>query len=395
MRALYPYRVCANCMKMNVWLRCLAVLSSLLVVMQLGGCSAGYYWQAAMGQMRLSSGKQSVASLFTDNALSADEVERLEVSQQALDFGHEVLLLPDNGGYRSYYDTGQPYVVWNVFAAPEFSLSPRNWCFPITGCIAYKGYFSEESAREYAAKLAAKGADVHVGGVTAYSTLGRLHDPILNTMLTLPEASFVGLLFHELSHQLLYIKNDSAFNEGFATAVEQEGVSRWQASRAEPAYLNRQYTNMQRKQALDLQRYARAELETLYETSLPDADKRGAKVALLAGLKTSYQQLAREWDAAGLQGRPYGGLVAMELNNAVLSAMATYDDYVPAFELVLSQCDGDLECFYDRARQLSELPAEERGLQIEQLLLISSQQQKSPDDFFVRAFLRSNPPALD
>ena len=361
-------------MKMSVWLRCLSVLLSLLVVMQLGGCSTAYYWQAAMGQMRVSNGKQSVAALLAGNTLSADEKKRLEVSQQALDFGHEVMLLPDNGSYRSYYDTGQPYVVWNVFAAPEFSLSPRNWCFPITGCIAYKGYFSEDSARKYAAKLAAEGADVHVGGVTAYSTLGRLHDPILNTMLTLPEASFVGLLFHELSHQLLYIKNDSAFNEGFATAVEQEGMRRWQASRAEPAYLRRQYTNTQRKQAVDLLRNVRAELEILYAEDLPEADKREAKEALLAGLQTSYQQLALDWAAAGLKGRPYGGLLSMELNNAVLSATATYDDYVPAFERVLSQCAGDLECFYDQVRQLSELPAEERGLQMEQLLLSSSQQ---------------------
>ncbi|MGI9308018.1 MAG: aminopeptidase [Gammaproteobacteria bacterium] len=361
-------------MKMIVWLKGLGGLLALLVVMQLSGCAAGYYWQAAMGQMRLSNGKQSVTSLLAGDTLSADEIERLEISQQALDFGHEVMLLPDNGSYRSYYDTGQPYVVWNVFAAPEFSLSPRNWCFPITGCIAYKGYFSEESARKYAAKLAAEGGDVHVGGVTAYSTLGRLHDPILNTMLKLPEASFVGLLFHELSHQLLYVKDDSAFNEGFATAVEQEGMRRWQASRAAPAYLPRLYTNVQRGQAVDLLRKVRADLEVLYATSLPDAEKREAKALVLAGLQESYRQLANEWAAAGLRGRPYGGLMSMELNNAVLSATATYDDYVPAFELLLKQCAADLECFYERAQQLAELPAEERGMQMEQLLLAAGAQ---------------------
>jgi predicted aminopeptidase len=344
------------------------VLAALILLLQLSGCAAGYYWQAAMGQMRISTGKQSVTALLAGNSLPPDESARLRLSQQALDFGHDVLLLPDNGSYRSYYDTGRPFVVWNVFAAPEFSLTPQTWCFPVTGCIAYKGYFREASAQKYGEQLAAKGADVHVGGITAYSTLGRFHDPILNTMLRLPEAGFVGLLFHELSHQLLYIKNDSAFNEGFATAVQQEGMRRWLASRAEPDDSARSYTSAQRLQVVELLRVTREQLEVLYASDQPETRLRAAKAEIFAGLKVAYQRLADEWEAAGLRGRPYGGLLTVELNNAVLSATATYDDYVPAFEVMLADCADDLECFYARAREVADLQAEERGGQMQLLL---------------------------
>jgi predicted aminopeptidase len=246
----------------------------------------------------------------------------------------------------------------------------------VTGCIAYKGFFSEERAQEYGAKLAAEGADVHVGGVTAYSTLGRFHDPILNTMLRLPEASFVGLLFHELSHQLLYIKDDSAFNEGFATAVEQEGMRRWLASRQEPVYAARGYTPEQRMQAVELLRATRDELERVYASDQPDALKRAAKAEKFAELKAAYQRLADAWEAEGMQGRPYGAVVSMRLNNAVLSATATYDDYVPAFEVMLADCAGDLGCFYARARDVADQEAEQRGARMEQLLERSGQAQK-------------------
>jgi predicted aminopeptidase len=339
-----------------------------LLLAQLTGCAVGYYWQAGTGQMRITRGQETVGKLLDEAELTAEERRRLEISQEALTFAHEVMLLPDNGSYRKYYDTGQPYVVWNVFAAPEFSLEPQTWCFPVAGCIAYRGYFKEANAREYADKLGAKGADVFVGGVTAYSTLGRLKDPLLNTMLAMAEEDFVGLLFHELAHQLVYVKDDSAFNEGFATAVEREGIRRWQVGRAAPVQSQRRSTSGQRLQVLELLRGVRGQLTELYAVDLDDAAKHSEKARILTGLGAEYQHLVAAWQAEGLDGRPYSAMFAKGFNNASLSAIATYDDYVPAFEMVLRNCDYDIECFYSHAGDIGELASEQRSAKMQELL---------------------------
>lgn len=338
------------------------------LVLLLNSCALGYYWQAGAGQMRISRGQEPVAKLLDEAGLAADERQRLELSQEALMFAHQVMLLPDNGSYRQYYDTGSPYVVWNVFAAPEFSLEPLTWCFPVAGCIAYRGYFKEEKARKYAEKLESAGNDIFVGGVAAYSTLGRLKDPLLNTMLDMQEEDFVGLLFHELAHQRLYAKDDSAFNEGFATAVEHEGMRRWKVGRDVEANPEQHSTAAQQRQVLDLLRGIRDRLTALYATDTDDVSKREEKARLLASLNDEYQSLVAGWEDAGEGGRPYAALFARGLNNASLSAIATYDDYVPAFEVVLRDCEYDLECFYARAQELGGLDPDGRHASMQALL---------------------------
>jgi predicted aminopeptidase len=339
-----------------------------LLVLQLSSCAVGYYWQAGAGHMRIVRGQESVARLLDEAELSAEELQKLELSQEALSFAHEVMLLPDNGSYRKYYDTDQPYVVWNVFAAPELSLEPLTWCFPVAGCIAYRGYFKETNARKYATKLDSKGNDVFVGGVTAYSTLGRLKDPLLNTMLAMPEEDFVGLLLHELAHQRLYIKNDSAFNEAFATAVEREGIRRWQADHNLADSSAKHSTRSQRQQVLAMLRDARARLTDVYATDVDDTRKRTQKAEILMGLDSAYARLVSQWQAEGLAGRPYAGLFARGLNNASLSAVATYDDYVPAFEKILQRCDYSIECFYADATAIGSLDTDERDARMQALL---------------------------
>lgn len=345
------------------------LIGSILLTTLVAGCSVTYYWQAGFGHMRIVGGKQSVQTLLAGVKLSTDERQQLELSQVALEFAHETMLLPDNGSYRSYYDTGRSYAVWNVFAAPEFELEPLVWCFPVAGCIAYRGYFKEESARKYAAQLAAEGDDVFVGGVTAYSTLGRFRDPLLNTMLDLPEAEFVGLLLHELAHQRLYVKDDSAFNEGFATAVENEGVRRWRmrSQVAGDSQANEGF-RQQVNQVLQLLRDARDRLKELYASDLGADTMRVRKAEMLAGLTTSYDELAEQWARAGLARRPYSRLFALGFNNASLSAIATYDDYVPAFEAILQQCDFELECFYVEVDQIAALDAEQRDIRLRSML---------------------------
>ncbi|MDP6615651.1 MAG: aminopeptidase [Gammaproteobacteria bacterium] len=351
------------------------LLIAVLTITLLSGCSIPYYWQAARGQMRIVQGREPVAELLTRDDLSTGLRERLEVSQAALEFAHGEMLLPDNGSYTNYYDTGDLYIVWNVFAAPEFSLEPRTWCYLVVGCISYRGYFSEAKARSYSDKLAAKGADVYVSGVAAYSTLGRFRDPLLNTMLQMSEADFAGLLFHELAHQQLYIQDDSAFNEGFATAVEAEGQRRWQQARGVTVAARTAEFMTQKRQVMALIDGTRAKLEELYASEIDQEQKRARKQLLFAELKLEFIALSESWARDGLERRPYSGLFAMELNNASLGAVATYADYVPAFEQLLEQCAGELDCFYERAADLGDLDADTREARIAELVAAA---RKSP-----------------
>jgi len=351
-------------------LRRLALVSLLLLLgLAESGCSIGYYWQASRGQMSIVQGREPVADLLEQAELEPALRARLELSQQVLQFAHTEMLLPDNGSYTTYFDTGHPYVVWNVFAAPEFSLAPQVWCFPVAGCIAYRGYFSEAQARAYADKLATGGADIFVGGVSAYSTLGRFRDPILNTMLSSDDADFIALLFHELAHQLLYVQDDSAFNEGFATAVEYEGLRRWQRARGlQRDMATEANDSRQRQDVMSLLENTRTRLRELYSGALDDNDKRVRKQAIYSELSAAYERLAQDWQAAGLTRRPYGSLFKRGLNNASLGAIATYADYVPAFDQLLEMCAGDLSCFYASARSLGELSPESRRDYSERLI---------------------------
>jgi predicted aminopeptidase len=339
----------------------------------MAGCSAGYYWQAAAGQMRIVNGREPVDSLLAQPDLSPELRARLLLSQDVLLFAHEELKLPDNGSYKSYYDTGHPYIVWNVFAAPEFALQSQTWCFPVAGCVSYRGYFDPDKANNYAAKLAAKGNDVYVGGVAAYSTLGRFKDPLLNTMLPLTDSHFIGLLFHELAHQRLYIKGDSAFNEGFASAVEQLGIERWQAiHHLSVGSDDSQIIILQQQQVMELFAAAQLKLEELYASDMPVQEKRTAKAAILTALSDEYFQLATQWQSAGWLTRPYEGLILQGLNNASLGAIATYTDYVPAFRALYQDCAESLECFYTMSEQLGALDADAREAELQGLLTRSA-----------------------
>ena len=200
-----------------------SLLFLMLVLPSLTGC---YLMQAAGGQMELVSKREPIHSVLSNPATTEKLRGRLEYVTAARDFASRELGLPDNASYRSYADLQRPYVVWNVFAADEFSVEPKRWCFPIAGCVVYRGYFKESAAQAYALKMRMRGNDAMVGGVAAYSTLGHFKDPVLNTMMGWSDAQLAGTLFHELAHQVVYIPGDSEFNEAFATAVEEVGLER-------------------------------------------------------------------------------------------------------------------------------------------------------------------------
>ncbi len=331
----------------------LRLLLALAATSLLGGC---YVLEAARGQLDLNARRVPIARLLaaadTPPALRA----QLALATRLRDYASRELALPDNDSYRGYADLQRPFVVWNVFAAPEFAVEPRTWCFPVAGCVAYRGYFSERRARDYALGLEARGYDVAVTGVPAYSTLGHFSDPLLNTMLRWDEAALAALLFHELAHQALYVKDDTPFNEAFATVVEREGVRRWLDAENRPEALAAYRAREARyREVAALVAAGRARLQALYRRGLPVAQLRAAKAEEFARLRAEY---------AGLGGaeRDYEWLFEAWPNNARLLPVATYDDCVPGLEQALAAAGGNLMQFYEAARALARLtPAARRA----------------------------------
>jgi predicted aminopeptidase len=338
----------------------------LFAAFALAGCSTvSYYSQAVSGQLSILAKRRPIPEVLADPKTPPELRQRLETLQRARNFASTELGLPDNASYRSYADLGRPYVVWNVFAAPELSLVPRQWCFPVTGCVAYRGYFSEEAAKHFAEGLRKKGDDVEVEGITAYSTLGWFSDPVLNTMVRQPGYDLAALIFHELAHQKLFVAGDTTFNESFATTVEQEGLRRWLLHEHAPEMFHK-YQERKRRQAqfIALVMRTRERLKKLYASPVDDDAKRAGKQAAFADLKTGYRKLRKSW--GGYPG--YDRWFDRQLNNASLVPIGSYYDYVPAFEHLLRECDGKLKKFYRRARAIGRLPPAKRKQEMETLL---------------------------
>ncbi len=329
----------------------LAVL--LLLFLQVEGC---YYTQAIRGHTDLMSRRRPVDEVISDDTLPEDLRVKLELVQDARGFAVSELLLPDNDSYRSYADLERDYVVWNVFAAPEFSLEPKTWCYPVAGCVAYRGYFSKASAQKLEEKLERQGLDVIVGGVAAYSTLGRFADPLLNTMMRWSEVDLVSTMFHELAHQKLYLKGDSAFNESFATAVAEIGIERWLERTGELDRLHLYHERKKlRRSMLELVGATRSELEVLYASGAEDDTKRVRKREILDTLSA---------DADALIATKGGGIhnwLARPLNNAQLVSTNLYEGRVGAFKAILAECHDEMDCFYTRTASFKEMSVEERA----------------------------------
>jgi predicted aminopeptidase len=342
----------------------------------LGGCGAAeFYWQGVTGQAELLTAARPIAEVVQttqDPALKA----RLKEVQAIRSFASHNLGLPDNGSYTRYVDIRRPFVVWNVFAAPELSLTPQQWCFPIVGCVAYRGYFSEHDARAEAARLAASGHDVYVGGVPAYSTLGFFDDPVLSSFIRYREVELARLVFHELAHQLLYVKDDTAFNESFATAVEEEGVARWLAAESakrgpdEVAKLSAEFERATRvrEEFRDLVAATRQRLAAIYAENASDDVKRAEKAAAFAAMHDEYERRRRASERYPALDRWF----ASGANNAGIAAAGLYADLVPQFKAMLAAEGGDLARFYHRVKQLAALPKPERDLALAHVAALTS-----------------------
>jgi len=310
----------------------------LVFLLLAAGCeSFSYYSQAIRGQLGLMGAARPLASWLADPATPPELRERLEAASRMREFAWRRLALPDNGSYASYAELDRAYAVWNVYAAPRFSVEARQECFPIAGCVSYRGFFSEQDARRHAARLREEGNDVYLGGVPAYSTLGWLDDPLLSTFIRYPDVQLARLMFHELAHQRVYLKGDTAFNESFAVTVEEEGVRRWLEAEGRGGELEAlRAARLRRQEFAARVAQARERLAKVYQEKLPEE-------AMLARKREEYDKLRADYPA----------IVPAEPNNAYLVSIALYTQLVPQFERLLAGCGGDLSSFYDRVEALA------------------------------------------
>ncbi len=352
-------------------------LFSSILLLALAGCqSIDYYGQAAWGQARILAARKPIAELLEDPGTPPAVKEQLAHVLAVRQFAETELLLPAGGSYRSFARIDRPWAVWSVFAAPEFSLTSKTWCYPIVGCAAYRGYFSEAAAQRFAGELSRDGYDVFVTGVPAYSTLGWFEDPVLSTFLRLDGSQMAALIFHELAHRLLFLPGDTEFNESFATAVEEEGLRRWATARGTPEVLDAYHRRQSlRKSYLGLVALRRAELEALYAGNLPIALKRARKAEILADLHGDWERMRQS--RPGLDA--YADWFAAGRNNAGIAAVSAYHAYVPAFRHLLRRAKGDLGEFYRQSRVLARCADEERRRRL-QLLLAPGPAASGPDE---------------
>ena len=328
-------------------------------IIGLVGCAnLPYYAQAVNGHLEVMHRSRSINTIIADPG--TDQTLRHSLNRVVLlrEFASRELKLPDNQSYTSYADLNRPYVVWNVFASPELSLTLKKWCFIQAGCVSYRGFFSQASAERYAEALRNEGYDVYVGGIRAYSTLGWFSDPVLNTFLGYSEMELARLIFHELAHQVVFVPDDSVFNESFATAVEREGIRRWFESRGMPSE-QAVVTARQEREAIftRLVLRHRKQLEALFASDLSDPDKRAAKAHIFAELRKEFAQLK----IARPEFSSYDRWFAQPLNNALLATVSVYTHWLPAFQVLLTQQNNDMDNFFTVVKEISKLPQDERA----------------------------------
>ncbi len=334
----------------------------------LSGCTTvGYYWQSVSGHMQMLNAARPVADVLADPQTPEALKTRLALSQRIRSFAATELKLPDNASYKRYADLRRVAVVWNVVAAPEFSLTLKTWCFPVAGCIGYRGYFNEADARAEAAQLQGEGLEVSVYGVPAYSTLGKLDwlggDPLLNTFINYPEGELARLIFHELAHQVVYAADDTMFNESFATTVERLGGQRWLAAHSTPSTrAEYEALDARRQQFRALALVTRRDLASIYASNTPQAQQNRVQAApksiAMQKFKSDYEQLKQSWGPS-LNTTGYDNWVA-RANNASFGAQAAYDELVPGFEALFEAGGKDWQRFYDAVKRLAALPKNER-----------------------------------
>ena len=330
----------------------------ILMVLLLQGCSTSrYYLQTLHGQLEVMVAQEHINDILSDNDSSPILRERLEFIKSLRKFAIEKLYLPDNNSYTSYADIGREFVVWNVFASPRYSLQPRQWCYPVAGCFSYRGFFSRDAATNFATGLEDQDMDVYVAGVRAYSTLGWLADPVLNTIINQEPTYIARVLFHELAHQKLFLPGDTDFNEAFAETIAREGVLRWLKLTSDDVHYKRYIDEQAREdQFVKLALDYRSRLQALYQGQCGLPCKQNEKNQLLISMLDDYQTMRKQWTA----GTNYDTWFALGVNNAKLAAISTYRRLMPGFQKLLLNVNYQLGDFYRVTNVLTKCDKQNR-----------------------------------
>lgn len=338
--------------------RTLSFIVAISISFLLYGCTnLSYYYQAVNGQIEILRKAQPINAIVadpsTDKALK-DTLSRVILLRK---FASRILKLPDNGSYMNYADLKRPYVVWNVYATPEFSTKLKEWCFVGAGCVEYRGFFSKEKAGHFADELRNKGYDVHVGGIRAYSTLGWFDDPVLNTFIDFSEIQLARLIFHELAHQVVYVQDDTEFNESFATMVELGGTRRWLENNGTSEQQDTFYAGQRGEITFTrlVLKYQKR-LNKLFSSDVNDSEKRIDKLNIFSELLREFSKLKDTNKALS----SYDQWFELQMNNALLSTISTYTKHVPKFRSLLSQQGGNMEIFYSAVRDIGKLTKSDR-----------------------------------
>ena len=341
------------------------ILLLAIIVLLLSACeSAHFYWQASTGHLDLMRQRQPVADVLQGDSLSEQQRAQLLQAVAIRDYAADTLFLPVNDNYQHIVSLDSNYVSWNVFAAESLSMEALQWCFPVAGCVSYRGYFKEQAARDYGEKLQQQGYDIYVGGVTAYSTLGWFKDPLLSTFLRYQDTRLAALLFHELAHQVVYVKGDTTFNESFATAVEELAVAQWLRDADRENQLaaweghNRWVETFTQWLLLH-----RDKLQQIYDSAGSEAEKRAQKQATIASMQASYGAFRR---ANGGDGG-FDAWMRQPLNNASLLSIGSYNDWVGAFKQLFRQQGCRWPDFYRAAERLAAQQPDQRIRTLEAL----------------------------
>ncbi len=339
--------------------RIIFFIHAVIITALCSGCSSiGYYAQMIGGHIEIHSQTQPIESVINNPETEDKLKHKLLLIQEAKEFAVNNLDLPQNNSYSDYVDLGRKYVLWSVTAAPKLSLKPYQSCFPIVGCMSYKTFFSKDDANKFANSLKQQGYDTYVAGIAAFSSLGWFDDPIINTMLSWRDTRLAGLIFHELTHQKIYIANDTTFNESIAVAVELEGIKKWLKHSGKEDKLDTFIENQKRhQQFLDLVLNTRQQLKSLYQSQFSEYKKSAEKKKLFAELIKDYETLKQSWK--GYSG--YDRWFNTDLNNAKLALLSTYTQYVPAFTQLLHNHNGDFANFFIAAKDISKMEKEKRN----------------------------------
>ena len=338
----------------------------ILLIDFLAACSGpGYYLQAVSGQWKLMHARQDIQSLLDNPATGSELAAHLKAADQIKAFARDSLDLPANGSYSSYVEVGGDALVWNVIATEEFSLEAKKWCFPVAGCVPYRGFFKQQKAKKSAERLRKKGMDVYVAPAAAYSSLGWFNDPLLSTMVSGSDIRLAAYLFHELAHQRLYIKGDGVFNEGYASFVEEAGIKAWlESEQRQDELLQRQQLKSASKDFKKLVGEVRKELADLFYTEKSDTVKRKLKAEIFQLFSHSYEQLSAEkWNGK----RYYTSWFEGPVNNARLALYNTYEGSHCAFQGLFDQAGGDIRVFHRLAEQKSRLEKDDRETWLKQV----------------------------